>query len=346
MLIHTFCLNVKSQDKKLNMKKNPILFLVICLVFSSLTGCDKKDQSQKHAFTTEEPTSKETTMEPKDVEDLQKLSEKREPGARLPKQKFPNIVIPPDQPNLVGERLKREFSGLDPKSAEFRSLTLKLWNENLNKLVKEPLQSSSNLEVANGYTLPFEYKSWKVTNPNSDSPENMINGLGLMVLLSGDDLMIDLIKLRSDIIPPSEVDFIIFKSMSTALDEIRQVGTVSNFEKWKELSASRNPLYRLLALKAARRSVTQSAIGVSPESPDYNRLNAQPKLGFYLGFLAEKDLIILTEAISAIATIPTPDAKIALEKFENLQMQNKNTYLAQLAKEALRTQKIMAESFQ
>jgi hypothetical protein len=78
---------------------------------------------------------------------------------------------------------------------------------------------------------------------------------------------------------------------------------------------------------------------LSSEDPSYNRINGSAKLGFYLSFFDEIDPIILTEAVVAVATVPTPEARQAIEKFQAQQLQKGDAVLLQISEDALRSQK-------
>jgi hypothetical protein len=329
----------------------PKLSLAITLfVIHFLTGCERDSAPQTSGSEREESKESahdELPSEKSNAELNQQKKRKSEDNKmeiRNPKQRYSEIVIPSRRPNLIGERLEKEFEGLDPKSEKFARHTVRLWKENLAKLANEPLKSAGNPLVKDGALLPKELESWKVSNGGEDTPENMILGLWLMVLLSGDDVITDLIGQRADELPPTETDLVVFKSMSIAVNEIGNGKNVSQFEQWKPFSNANNPLFRLLALRAAIRSTAQAASSLSSEDPTYNRINGTAKLDFYLSFLDEKDPTILTEAVSAVATVPTPEARQAIEKFKVAQQQCGNVSLVETAIVALRTQELIAKS--
>lgn len=325
------------------MKHTQFFMLSVWFALALLSGCRREESPQVSAPPPEMPTAEQKLATHANAQEAPQTSENWQKKMRQPKQKYPKIIIPPDQPNPVGDRLKREFSGLHPKSKEFTDLTQKLWSENSRQLSETPLQSSNDDAVSKGLLLPKELESWKMPDSSVETSETMILGLSLMPLLAGDAVLIGLMKQRADRLPPTVADLIVHKALSIAIDEIGPDRIVSTFENWEPLSNAANPVYRLLALRAARRSTSRAAAGLSSEDPNFIRVDAPAKLGFYLRYLNESDPTILSEAIAAIATVPTPEARQAIEKFQVTQQQRGDAALVQVAADALRTQEIIAQ---
>jgi hypothetical protein len=170
----------------------------------------------------------------------------------------------------------------------------------------------------------------------------MIDALGF-VALGRIELLPEFAMQRANVLPPTGVDLAMFDALNNALDELGPTRLGTPFEPWVQFASAANPVYRLLALRAAMHTTSHAAIGLSPEDPNYSRADAPAKLGFYLRYLSESDPVILTEAIAAIATVPTPEARQAIERFQATQQQRGDAALAQSAAEALRTQELIAQ---
>ena len=310
-----------------------------------LAGCEKKDTSRASAS----ETAKLPTVEPAQhsTETRMGATENDESKQRTGlerMQKNAELVLSPDRPNPVGEKLKRELEGLHPNDPEFTKRLARLWDESLAHIDERNLKSSNILEVASGIFLPTELTDHRSVNIGEDTPAAILTGVSYIAAAAREEMLVDFAKKRMNALPPTSIDLETFRILNSAIIELGPTKKISAFEPWKPLAKARNPLYRLLALRAAIRTTAQSASNLSSEDPSYNRVDGSAKLDFYLNFLDEKDPIMLAEAISAVATVPTPEARKAIENFQASQMQRGNASLLQAAADALRTQELITQS--
>ena len=316
-----------------------LLFLMLQSVIL-LVGCGKRETSRPSAKPAADAPAIEPTHDPNIAPSPEVAGSK--PRAVREAKRHPAPIAPIDQVDPIADRLRKEFSEL--KSKEDVLLHIRtLWKETLSELTNEPLASASENAIAHGVILPREFAKLSPPYEWQDSTEKMIGSLAVMTMLSDVEVSVEFIRQRSDHLPPTRADLVLFQAFDMAIDELGSEKVRTQFESWETLSKAANPLYRLLALRAASLSTSQAASGLSSEDPSYNRVNGVPKLGFYLRFLDESDPIILLEAVRAIATVPTPEARQAIERFQALQLQRGDDALAQAAAAALRTQELITQ---
>ena len=317
------------------------------LFAASLMGCGKKVVPSESSPKLEDPTAaapaQPSAISQKEEPDNAESGERQRTLLEL-KQKHPELVLSPDLVAPVAELLKRELEGLHPSDSEFVTRLTTLWNENLDRLSVEDLKSSSDTKVVNGTLLPTEFANKNPVDLSQDTPEAILKGVSYVAAVGREEMLVNLAEERMDALPPSSIDLKVFGILDSAIGEIGPPRKVSPFEKWVPLAKARNPLYRLLALRAARHSTSLAAADLSPEDPTYNRIDGTAKLSFYLGFFDEKDPAILAETVSAVATVPTPEARQAIEKFKATQQERGNASLVETATGALRTQELITRS--
>lgn len=324
------------------MKHNQIELISIWFVAVLLAGCDKKEAPQTSTAVPENPAVNKPAQQPKAppkvAVDTQKDGDNESTRLEL-KQKYPELVLSPDRPNPVGNRLKRELEGLHPNGAEFASKLSDLWAESLARLPEQGLKSASKVEIANGTLLPTELAGNPSVDIREDTPLEMLKGVSYFAVAGRDDMLAEFAKQRMNILPPTSIDIEVFGVLNSSIQELNPGRKLSRFESWEKFSSAANPLYRLLALRAALRTTPQAASTLSSEDPSYNRINGSAKLDFYLSFFDEIDPIILTEAVVAVATVPTSEARQAIEKFRAQQLQKGDAVLLHVSEDALRSQK-------
>ena len=265
------------------------------------------------------------------------------PIVRQPKRKHDQYVVEPAKASPVVNRLNDEFAGLTAGAPATKSKINALWAEAVSKLKNVSVGSASSPSIFKGILLPEEFANPWNPNMTVESAESLLSGLSYMCVAAGGKQLTEIALERANNLPPTVEDIATFKALNMGVKELDSTKRGVFFEDWEPLANARNPLYRLLALRAAVRTTSRAAAGVSSEDPNYTRVDAPAKLGFYLRYLNESDPTILSEAIAAIATVPTPEARQAIEKFQVTQQQRGDAALAQVAADALRTQEIIAQ---
>jgi len=262
---------------------------------------------------------------------------------RKPKRKHDHFLVEPAKASPVVNRLNDEFAGLTSGNPATKSKIHALWAEAVSKLKNVTLVSASSPRILNGILLPDEFASPWNPNMTVESSESLLSGLSYMCVAAGGKQLAEIALERADHLPPTVEDIATFKALNMGVKELDSAKRGVFFEDWEPLANARNPLYRLLALRAAVQTTSRAAAGLSSEDPNFIRVDAPAKLGFYLRYLNESDPTILSEAIAAIATVPTPEARQAIEKFQVTQQQRGDAALVQVAADALRTQEIIAQ---
>jgi hypothetical protein len=320
-----------------------ILFSVFHLA-AMLIGCDRK-KTPRSLEESASPTAIPVT-EPKGTPGAASSSEvedKETRAVREPKR-HPNPAIPPRPLNPIGDRLNAALANLHPNKREYSDGIRRLWLEETKKVPVQILESASKIEVARGLILPKEFSSLKLPDLTNDTPEAALIFISFASLATGqDDLLVELAKQRMEELPPTNLDLAIFQALDSSIKEMKQDSIIVQLENWEQLATSVNPIYRVLALRAGWHSTAKKAIGLSKEDPNFNIVNGSAKLDFYISFLDEGDPIILAEAIAAVATVPIPEARQAIEKFQEEQQQRGDVVLVQAAAQALRTQELVAQ---
>jgi hypothetical protein len=219
-----------------------------------------------------------------------------------------------------------------------------LWNDGFARLPNMPLPSSKVSEIADGTKLPDEIETVlreSRSGTGEDTAEELVRGVAMWSALMCNDILTDFAKQRANTLPPTKADIAIYEALNAGIGEFTQTrgqNSYASFEQWEPFANALNPIYRLLALRAASVAVSKPAWEVDVDSKEFNQINAKPKMEFYLNYLDEKDTLILANAIRSLGTVPLPEARQAIEKFHAQQLQKGDTVLIQAAEEALRTQ--------
>jgi len=329
--------------------KNTQTVLLGILVTAFLNGCGKEEAPEVSASKPEKPATvkpSQPLLVPPNVATTSSANESNPSAERQPKRKHPHLIIPPDQPKPTTDRLQREFGAITSNDPELPMKVSRLWKESVAQLSAAALPSAMDAKVANGTRLPTELVvALHASSDKSDdaSPQDMLNGLGFVMASTQTDLLSQYAQERMHALPPTAADLAIFEALNRGIGELNSSSGVATFEMWEPLAKARNPLYRLLALRAAIRTTSRAASSLSSEDPNYTRVDGPAKLGFFLSFLDESDPIILAEAIAAVATVPTTAARQAIENFYAVQQQRGDAALAHVAAEALRTQELITQ---
>jgi len=202
-------------------------------------------------------------------------------------------------------------------------------------------------EVALGVLLPSELKSLlEQIGPMDEAlpftrdaqSKDTVHMLELLAGLSGTvggNHLPSLLADRANQLPPTDADLAAYYAVSQGIGEMNPSTNRPYLELWKPLTQAKNPIYRLLALKAGERAISENARAISTEDRRFNSADAPAKVAFFQPFLIEQDPIILKEAVRAMGSLASPDAKAALERFRASQEQAGNSELVGAADEAL-----------
>lgn len=267
---------------------------------------------------------------------------------RVLKQKYPELVTQPEQPNPIKDKLNKAIVNADGNISNLSANFTQLWNDGIARLPNTPLPSSKVSEIADGTRLPNEIETVlreSRLGTGEDTAEELVRAVAMWSALMCNDILTDFARQRANTLPPTKADIAIYEALNAGIRQFTQTrgqSSFASFEQWEPFATAANPIYRLLALRAAPIAVSKPAWEVNVDRKEFNQINAMPKMKFYLSYLDEKDPVILANAISTLATVPLPEAREAIEKFHAEQLQRGDKALIQAAEEALRTQKIIS----
>lgn len=262
---------------------------------------------------------------------------------RPPLEEVTPSVDPPAFSAIVQAARKSFAEELVPvlgdKRAENKLFRAK-WQSNVSKLPAKALESAADPLIAEGDALPSEAvqaigkpdalleEILKGEHASFRTDKDGLEAIATIQLLAigmGDDLPSALIGM-ADRLPPTEADVQI---LAASLLSISHRGPVMDSSKgWERLINAKNPIYRFLALRAAR----QGDWTGSPTGARYT---------FAQRFADETDISLIKERIRLLGTIPLPDARADLEA---LQLEFAGTETEQIATEALRTLDLLAQT--
>ena len=326
-------------------------FNKLCVFCLSLTfiGCDREKSNSRSSTKSEKPrdpisSAKLSEPPPQPAKPSSFDSDLDRPVVRGPKQKYAELVIQPEQPNPIKDRLNKAIKDADGDITKLSENFTKLWSDGIVRLSNTALSSSKVAEVSSGIKLPKEIEMVpKESRPSTgkDTAEELLRGVAIWSALMRNNLLTEFANQRANSLPPTTVDLAIYEALNAGIGEFtttRGQSSYASFEKWEPFANAANPVYRLLALKAASLAVSKPAWEVDIDSKEFNRINERPKLDFYLSYLDEEDPIILSKAIRSLSFVPLPEAREAIEKFHAKQLQKGDPVVIQAAEEALRTQ--------
>ena len=153
--------------------------------------------------------------------------------------------------------------------------------------------------------------------------------------MSGGHQLSNLLQERANELPPTQGDLVI---LYAAVQGIREFNSDTNrpiLEDWDQLSQGKNPIYRLIALKASIASTPRKWAHISSEDPRYGEVTNSEKLRFLNSYMNEKDPIILLEAIRAVRSHPSKEAIAMLERLRSDPEITKNKKAYESVEEAL-----------
>lgn len=132
--------------------------------------------------------------------------------------------------------------------------------------------------------------------------------------MSGGKQLASHLQKRANSWPPSNLDLAIFYA---SLEGVRELNPSTNkpvLEEWEPLTKAKNPIYRLIALKASIPATPRDTLHISTEDPKYNQAVVPGMVRFYEHYLNEKHPLILSELIASVQTITSKDSMDLLKK--------------------------------
>lgn len=355
------------------MFKNLIIVTICVVAFS--TGCSKRPepvvQNEMKSTPQETPTIAE---EPAEGIDESREPASASARATPPSKEFvvseggPNMslrpplmtrVVPPDsKPKLdpvlesTRRRLVSELDAAKLRGSNTTDVFRKFWSESWIAAFDEALPKAQDPRIESGEFLPPEVAVVKAsrdqalkqimtgTFPYAKDPEE-IEAAGAMMMvgmaqgMGGGRHFPGMLWSRANELPPTKGDLIAYAVVSAAVREA--TGDQSALENWRPLMEAKNPIYRLLALEAARYAFPAEARSLPSESPKTSDVVGAQRLGFYREYLRETDPLIVATVIDAVAKVGSPDARKTLEEMRAQQTQLGNHDLV------ARTEKAVAE---
>ena len=311
--------------------KFPCIWLTVLL----LAGCGQDKPQRADVQKDDDDPAVKAQVQPTKKNVLPTNNDTTPTPKRGPKRHDPLVSLP-ESPKPALDRLRKEYSGIDPASPAAVQKISQLWWESVAQLQEIPLASAREEAVSKGVLLPKEFSAPRITDISTDNPSAMLDALGF-VALGHSGLLSDLARLRVNALPPSKADIAIFDSIHSALGELDSLTAVGPFEPWEKFATAKNPIYRLLGVRAAIYTTSRAAAKLPPDDPNRTLIDAPAKLAFFLRYMSESDPAILAEAVTAMGAVPLPEARRAIETFLKERERQGDAALVQVASDALRT---------
>jgi hypothetical protein len=227
---------------------------------------------------------------------------------------------------------------LTDKTGASRFITSK-WAEMASALPRKPLPSATNETVKVGAIMPKEGEAVIVRSEpyveqlmagehpafTTDAALASAGAIQLLGIGMGDDLGTALSK-HADELPPTEADLVI---LSAALTGISLHGpNMTTAQEWSELASARNPIYRFLALRAARQG-------------NWGDNRTDGRLAFASYYENETDPTIILELVQMLGTVPSPQSRSRLEALKLKAMNANDNRLSAEIEQALRSHELL-----
>lgn len=327
------------------------------LLIALIAGCSKQPQQQASEMEKQQPSSVSEQTAP--VQEQAPLPSEPS-VTKVPKPRTPSSRELEQMADTMGVRKEQVLLGLQRQQALWTDFKATLHSDNASQVVSKLLAMSNTVQGTpdaqnNGQRLPDSFLKMlgfgdssvpglEVEGPGVKAAKAGFMGLSVeklpeqQVLAAGarelarmrPDLMTSLAQERAKAVSPSAADYILFNAIIEGLAESPFMeSTGNNSEKPKTLpygsellalAKAPNPIYRLLAVRTARRAETDKA-----------------KLaGFYSGFLNETDPFIQAAAVDGLAIMRATLALSALQSFETKARQQGNAELEDSAKQAIK----------
>ena len=354
------------------MFKNLLLSAVCIIAFFS--GCSRRPLTST-ADSTPKPVGETPSVKPADVAVKDRGSETKvaPPAVSVPlpgsyvfseggsdeKLRPPlreRIGPPQSRPALdpvfdaTRERLVKKLDDARSTGAATPDIFRSLWREYWISSFNEALAGAADARVKSGVLMPPELAAVKASRdkaldqimtgsfPYAQSSAE-IEAAGAMMLLGigqgmgGGRHFPAMLWNRANELPPTKGDLVAYAVVSVAVREA--TGEQSALENWRPLMEAKNPVYRLLALEAARYAFPAEARSLPSESPKTSEVVGAHRLAFYREYLRETDPLIVATLLDAVSKVGRPDARQVLEEMRAQQVQLGNQELLARTDKAL-----------
>jgi hypothetical protein len=244
-----------------------------------------------------------------------------------------------EEPNPVRDMLIREFAG-NLSESQFSEKAKRLWNLKLSELPENLLAPPPNKgELSDSEAFLSRRLTDIINGSPGGAPQSQnqifLNGIAAIVAERSCDQLQDFAAVRRDSLPPTEADLSVFQALWDAFGNVKSSTSYMEFELWADYHASKNPVYRLLALKASLHSASSQAAELSPEDKRFNLVDAPAKYEFYAKYMDELDPAILAMALKCMGTNPLPEARETIKSMLNKFQTTGDAFLAESAERAL-----------
>jgi hypothetical protein len=153
-------------------------------------------------------------------------------------------------------------------------------------------------------------------------PAEIRASAGILSLGTGlGDMLPSLLLKHSNDLPPTESDIAIFAAIVTSISD--SPPNMTSIDEWRNLAKSKNPIYRLIAIKAAGQG-------------SWNENRTDGILGFTTLYEKETDPQILSNLAQILATVPSLEARRRLELLSSIAASSNNDLLKEDVSQALR----------
>jgi len=254
--------------------------------------------------------------------------------------------------DAVVQRLAKELNNAKASGATTASVMKTLWRGCWTGSFNESLGGAEDALVRSGAFLPPELASVmasrdlaldQINTGNFPYAKSVVEieaagamlGLGMGQGMAGGRDFPGMLWSRANVLPATKGDLVVYAVVSAAVREA--TGDQSALENWRPLVEAKNPIYRLLALEAARYAFPAEARVMPSESPKTSEVVGTQRLAFYRGFIGETDPTIAATLVDAVSKVGSADAWQMLKEMRAQHAQLGNQELL------ARTDKALAE---
>jgi hypothetical protein len=323
------------------------LFALIA-IFGMTFSCDKKSKETDLPKENQRPQTSRDLQEDKmpksgnseEPANKKEPANKEESASSLVPQLRENIGVELPQIQLHPEVKKSrdeigsELSALLNDKEKSGKYVIKKWSELTSFLPRTPLSSSNVSAISDGLILPPE--CLEVFRDSATYTELVLAGkhlaftepaeirasAGILSLGTGlGDMLPSLLLKHSNDLPPTESDIAIFAAIVTSISD--SPPNMTSIDEWRNLAKSKNPIYRLIAIKAAGQG-------------SWNENRTDGILGFTTLYEKETDPQILSNLAQILATVPSLEARRRLELLSSIAASSNNDLLKEDVSQALR----------